>query len=219
MPCVNGGVAVGIGLDYLFARWQKALRSGDMVYLPMEEAQYVRAHATTEVGPDAAIMLRHDWRTLASLPTARWIAALFSFDLRAALMSPIETALLTRAFPRSACRSDRRDQRMGRSRRSHRRTRCRQPRNVGGCVAIPCVGRTDPHRLRQRTDRRLHALGHRAWHARHRRPADRIRRCTDAGYNAGSDPIRLCGQRRRLPRRCRTSAAIRVRHSSIPPST
>ena len=93
MPCVNGGVAVGIGLDYLFARWQKALRSGDILYLPMEEAQYVRAHATTAVGPDAAIMLRHDWRTLASLPTARWIAALFSFDLRAALMSPIETAL------------------------------------------------------------------------------------------------------------------------------
>jgi hypothetical protein len=93
MPCVNGGVAVGIGLDYLFARWQKALLSGDILYLPMEEAQYVRAHATTEVGPDAAIMLRHDWRTLASLPTARWIAALFSFDLRAALMSPIETAL------------------------------------------------------------------------------------------------------------------------------
>ena len=38
-------------------------------------------------------MFRHDWRTLASLPTARWIAALFSFDLRAALMGPIETAL------------------------------------------------------------------------------------------------------------------------------
>jgi hypothetical protein len=32
MPCVNGGVAVGIGLDYLFARWQKALRSGDILY-------------------------------------------------------------------------------------------------------------------------------------------------------------------------------------------
>ena len=51
MPCVNGGVAVGIGLDYLFARWQKALHSGDILYLPMEEAQYVRAPAATEVGP------------------------------------------------------------------------------------------------------------------------------------------------------------------------
>ncbi len=93
MPCVNGGIAVGIGLDYLFARWQPLLHPGDMVYLPIEEAQYVRTRAATEVGPDAAIMFRHDWRTLASLPPRRWLAALFAFDgLRAALMGPIEAA-------------------------------------------------------------------------------------------------------------------------------
>ena len=60
MPCVNAGVAVGIGLDYLFARWKPLLHPGDIVYLPMEEAQYVRARATSDLGPDAAIMLRHD---------------------------------------------------------------------------------------------------------------------------------------------------------------
>ena len=69
-----------------------------MVYLPMEEAQYVRTRAATELGPDAAIMFRHDWRTLASLPPERWLAALFSFDLRAALMGPIEAALLLAHF-------------------------------------------------------------------------------------------------------------------------
>ncbi len=37
MPCVNGGVAVGVGLDYLFARWKPLLYSGDILYLPMEE--------------------------------------------------------------------------------------------------------------------------------------------------------------------------------------
>jgi hypothetical protein len=98
MPCVNGGVAVGIGLDYLFARWQHVLRAGDTVYLPMEEAQYVRTRAATAVGPDAAIMFRQDWRTLASLLPERWLAALFSFDLRAALMGPIEAALLLAHF-------------------------------------------------------------------------------------------------------------------------
>ena len=92
MPCVNGGVAVGIGLDYLFARWRQVLHPGDIVYLPMEQAQYVRARDATEVGPDAAIMFRHDWRTLASLPPERWLAALFSFDLRGALMAPIEAS-------------------------------------------------------------------------------------------------------------------------------
>ena len=103
-PCVNGGIAVGIGLDYLFARWQPLLHPGDLVYLPMEEAQYVRTRAATEVGPDAAIMFRHDWRTLASLEPQRWLAALFAFDLRAALMGPIESALLAARFhdPRAA---------------------------------------------------------------------------------------------------------------------
>jgi hypothetical protein len=98
MPCVNGGIAVGIGLDYLFARWQTRLRPGDVVYLPMEPAQYIRPRAATEVGPDAAIMFRHDWRTLAALPPTRWLAALFSFDLRTALMSPIEAALVIANF-------------------------------------------------------------------------------------------------------------------------
>ena len=132
MPCVNGGVAVGIGLDYLFARWQHVLHPGDIVYLPMEEAQYVRTRAATDVGPDAAIMFRHDWRTLASLATERWLAALFAFDLRAALMGPIEAALLLAHFHDPRAESDRRDQRVGRSHRPHRRTRRDQPRGAGG---------------------------------------------------------------------------------------
>ena len=98
MPCMNGGVAVGIGLDYLFARWRPLLHAGDLVYLPMEEEQYVRPRATTGLGPDAAIMFRHEWRILAALSPERWLTALFSFDLRAALMSPIETALVAAHF-------------------------------------------------------------------------------------------------------------------------
>ena len=104
LPCVNGGVAVGIGLDYLFARWERRLRAGDTVYLPMEEAQYVRSRAATDLGPDAAIMFRHDWRTLARLPPDRWVGALFSFTPRYALMALIERALVLGGFhdPRAA---------------------------------------------------------------------------------------------------------------------
>ena len=98
MPCVNGGVAVGIGLDYLFTRWRPELHAGDLVYLPMEEAQYVRTRSATDTGPDAAIMFRQDWHTLFSLQPARWLAALFSSDLRAALMGPMEAALIALHF-------------------------------------------------------------------------------------------------------------------------
>lgn len=94
LPCVNAGVAVGLGLDMIFARWQPLLHPGDLVYLPLETAQYVRPRAAITLGPDAAIMLRHDRATLATLPPDRWIAALFSFDLRSLVMSMLETALV-----------------------------------------------------------------------------------------------------------------------------
>jgi alginate O-acetyltransferase complex protein AlgI len=97
-PCVNAGVAVGVGLDYLCARWKRILQPGDMVYMPLEEAQYIRPHATNDLGPDAAIMLRHDRTTLLGLPLHRQIAALFASDLRAAVMSVLETALASNDF-------------------------------------------------------------------------------------------------------------------------
>jgi hypothetical protein len=103
-PCVNGGVAVGIGLDYLFARWKPLLHPGDIAYMPMEEAQYARSRATAELGPDAAILLRHDRATLWTMPLRRRIAALFASDLRGGIMSVIEMALVRTGFrdPREA---------------------------------------------------------------------------------------------------------------------
>jgi hypothetical protein len=57
-----------------------------------------------ELGPDASIMLRHDWATLGTLPWHRQVAALFTADLRDAVMSVIESALVADGFhdPRAA---------------------------------------------------------------------------------------------------------------------
>jgi hypothetical protein len=103
-PCVNAGIAVGIGLDYLFARWRPLLHPGDIIYMPLEEAQYARSRATAELGPDATILLRHDRSTLWMLPLRRRIAALFASDLRGGIMSVIEMALVRQGFrdPREA---------------------------------------------------------------------------------------------------------------------
>jgi hypothetical protein len=104
VACVNAGIAVGIGLDYMFARWEPLLHSGDTVYLPLEEAQYTRTATAASVGPDASIMFRHDWSTLSELSPNRRFGAAFSFAPRAALMSVIETAFVWRHFadPRAA---------------------------------------------------------------------------------------------------------------------
>lgn len=103
-PCINAGIAVGVGLDYLFKRWKPLLHRGDIVYLPLEEAQYPRPEATNDLGPDAAIMLRHDRRTLLAMSPRRQLAALFSGDFPGAVMSIIETALVSDHFrdPRAA---------------------------------------------------------------------------------------------------------------------
>jgi hypothetical protein len=71
IACLNAGVAVRIGLDYLFARWKPLLHPGDIVYLPLEEAQYTRDDAANSVGPDASIMFRHDRPTPAELSPYR----------------------------------------------------------------------------------------------------------------------------------------------------
>lgn len=98
LPCVNGGVAIGIGLDYLFTRWRAQLHPGDIVYMPMEQQQYTVGRSATALGPDAAIMFRHDWTTLGELAPRRWLAALFAFDLRAGLMRLIEMSLVAVRF-------------------------------------------------------------------------------------------------------------------------
>ncbi len=94
LPCANGGVAFGLGLDYQFARWAAVLRPGDTVYLPMELEQYAVPAAAARAGPDAAIMLRHDRATLAGLGSPRILAAAFSSTAEDAVSSLVETAAL-----------------------------------------------------------------------------------------------------------------------------
>ena len=121
LPCVNAGVAVGIGLDYLFSALATAAASGRR-RLSADGGSAVRPQprGATRSGPDAAIMLRHDRATLAGLPPRRWLGALFSYDLRGALMALIETALVAGGFhdPRAAPIGE--SNAMGRPCRPHR---------------------------------------------------------------------------------------------------
>jgi hypothetical protein len=94
MPCVNGGVAIGLGLDYQFALWKPRLHLGDVLYMPMELQQYVVPVAAARAGPDAPIMWRHDWATLAALGPERWLSAAFSSTAEDAALSLVETAAL-----------------------------------------------------------------------------------------------------------------------------
>jgi hypothetical protein len=77
MPCENAGIAVGIGLDDLFARYEPMLRPGDVVYMPMELQQYTATAREYQAAVDGAFLLRHDRSVLTTLPLPRMIGAGF----------------------------------------------------------------------------------------------------------------------------------------------
>lgn len=81
LPCENGGVAVGIGLDELFRRWLPLLHRGDIVYLPMEVQQYGVSRAANRMDVDGAMLLRHDRSLLWKLGPGRILGAAFGNTL------------------------------------------------------------------------------------------------------------------------------------------
>ena len=81
LPCENAGIAVGIGLDELFARWTPLLHRGDIVYLPMEVQQYTVDRAGNRMSIDGAMLFRHDRALLARLGPGRFIAGAFGLTL------------------------------------------------------------------------------------------------------------------------------------------
>lgn len=80
LPCVNGGNTAGLGLSYVFERFDPIIKSGDVVYLPLEYQQYLTSKAEALTGPDAAILLRHDKTALARRGPEAVMRAAFMID-------------------------------------------------------------------------------------------------------------------------------------------
>lgn len=96
MPCENAGIAVGIGLDTLFANYAPLLHRGDVVYMPMELAQYTASAAQVDAGVDGALLLRDDRAGLEGLPPGRMAGALLCCTLGDFLESLVEMPLAAR---------------------------------------------------------------------------------------------------------------------------
>jgi hypothetical protein len=90
LPCENAGIAVGIGLDFLARRYAASLHRGDILYMPMEFAQYDVTRGETDAGADGAILLRHERLLLITMPADRVLAAAFSGSFTNFLESAIE---------------------------------------------------------------------------------------------------------------------------------
>lgn len=81
MPCENAGIAVGIGLDDVFARYEPSLHAGDVVYMPMELQQYTATARSYQAAVDGAFLLRRDRQVLRQMPLPRVVGAIFCCSL------------------------------------------------------------------------------------------------------------------------------------------
>jgi hypothetical protein len=96
MPCENAGIAVGIGLDDIFARYETLLHAGDVVYMPMELLQYTATAGAYRASVDGAFLLRHDRDVLVRLPVSRIIGAGFCCNLADMMEALAEMPLAAR---------------------------------------------------------------------------------------------------------------------------
>jgi hypothetical protein len=99
-PCENLSIAAGIGLDFLFASYLPGLRSGDIVYMPLEFEQYEADKARTFSGPDNVILLKQEPALLQSLGWDRSAHAWFYADERYFIRSAVESALAKKGVQR-----------------------------------------------------------------------------------------------------------------------
>ena len=121
--------------------------------------QYVRDRAATALGPDAAIMLRHDPRD-ARRPAAPALARR-AVRLRSARRADGDDRdrACRRRLPRSARRAVGESNAMGRPCRPHRGAGAGKRRSARRHRAVPPHRRANPRRLWQRADRSLCSIG------------------------------------------------------------
>jgi hypothetical protein len=99
-PCVNAGIAGGIGLDWVIDKFRPTIHRGDLVYLPVEYPTYGFSRAELYTGADAAYRFRHEKRGLWIRGFEGLIRAAFVFDLPVMIHSLGEMALQASNFHR-----------------------------------------------------------------------------------------------------------------------
>jgi hypothetical protein len=99
-PCLNASIASGIGLDFLLDQYGAILRSGDVVYMPLEYSQYAASEAEMHGGVHNAVLFRHRRDHMPAPSLSRLIEAHGAYDLPFLLRGMAEMALARTSFRR-----------------------------------------------------------------------------------------------------------------------
>jgi hypothetical protein len=98
--CANLSIAVGVGLDFLLEQLDPLLRRGDLVYMPLEYAEYRTTREAMDGGAQNQVLVHDMPQRLWTLPPARIARAYGSFDLPFLVHGLIEMGLQRTGFSR-----------------------------------------------------------------------------------------------------------------------
>ena len=99
-PCANMSIAVGLGLDFLLEQVASVLNQGDLVYMPLEFAQYRFSDVEMHSGIHNAFLVHYQKPYLRTQSVSDIVAAYASFDLPFLIDGTVEMGLSTRGFRR-----------------------------------------------------------------------------------------------------------------------
>jgi hypothetical protein len=102
LPCVNLSVAVGVGIDFQLQQIEGLLNPGDILYVPLEYAQYFVDQAEMEGGAENTVLVHDKPDLLWTLAPRRIARAWGYFDLTFLVHGLIETGLSHTGFQRRA---------------------------------------------------------------------------------------------------------------------
>jgi hypothetical protein len=92
-PCVNLGISVEVGLDWVVERARPYIRRGDVIYMPIEYSLYTQPRAQMYTGVDAAYRVRHSRWSLVTRGVEGTTRGIFMFTLPMLVHSLGEMAL------------------------------------------------------------------------------------------------------------------------------
>lgn len=102
LPCVNLSLAMGIGLDFQMQQYEPLLKSGDVVYLPLEYSQYRIERDEMQSGAENPALV-HEMRDLLWTLGPRRIARAYGhFDLPYLVHGLLEMGLVQAGVRRRA---------------------------------------------------------------------------------------------------------------------
>lgn len=100
VPCINMSISASVSLDFMIAQIKPYLKTGDIIYLPIEYGNLSGTEDSLNSNVDLPYMMSYDLSSLQNVSFKRAMSAVFYFDIKYIFSALTEMALNSSGFKR-----------------------------------------------------------------------------------------------------------------------